>query len=500
MLAPAPLPLETQFPIDGIVDFTTLSNVREQAMEFLDSQTNVLAKSGMIRWAFLNDDRDLYLALEWTDDSWHNQWSISQGPLDVDSVQVLFDVDGDGQFEFGEDARQIVAGSVGSFYIDQHKAVGDTTDLVGDGYGKLRYDALDQKYQAEFLIPLAPEAMGEDGLLGAATRFNVLLFDHLSLQQPSANIAELFPDNEDSSVWESLPLVPVAPLAHAQIPSGLEGLLVFVSTHEDPIGEIYTFDPMSSIVSRVTNNSFFEDNVSLSPDRSRIAFHGASSVSDYFGYEIFTVRIDGSEWTQLTTNAILDGHPAWSPDGSKIVYASFRDPKASIVVMDASGVEIADLTPPEFDDNDPDFLPDGRIVFKTDRWSALPQVKIGTMGVNGTGAIPVTISDSGSDHDPVSDGEFALFERFLKGTDYATDIDAGFTPWNIVEARVDGSGEKTVLSNGWVNWLPLYDPSRQYIAFQKSCGYTAVHLMTREGKDLGRLIPGITRIRYIDWK
>jgi hypothetical protein len=88
----------------------------------------------------------------------------------------------------------------------------------------------------------------------------------------------------------------------------------------------------------------------------------------------------------------------------------------------------------------------------------------------------------------------------MKGTDFGTDLEAAFTPWDIVEAQLDGSEEQVLLSDGWVNWLPVYDPSEKYICYLKSSGHTAAYLMTRRGRHLGRLIPNITRIRYIDWK
>jgi hypothetical protein len=74
------------------------------------------------------------------------------------------------------------------------------------------------------------------------------------------------------------------------------------------------------------------------------------------------------------------------------------------------------------------------------------------------------------------------------------------SPWNIIEARIDGSGERTLLADDWVNWLPVHDPTGQYLVYLKSVGYTDARLMNKDGSDLGRLIPGVTRIRYIDWK
>ena len=145
-------------------------------------------------------------------------------------------------------------------------------------------------------------------------------------------------------------------------------------------------------MTRVTHMSaLFKENVSLSLDRSRIAFHGATDKDDYASYEIYVIDVDGTNLVQLTDNSILDGHPGWSPDDSRIIYASFRDTgKASIVIMDTDGNEILDLTPAGADDNDPDYLPDGRIVFKTDRFSTAPQVGNAVMDADGSGVIQLT--------------------------------------------------------------------------------------------------------------
>jgi len=178
---------------------------------------------------------------------------------------------------------------------------------------------------------------------------------------------------------------------------------------------------------------------------------------------------------------LFDGHPEWSPDDSEIAYASFRDPgKASIVRMMADGTEILDLTPLGADDNDPDYLPDGRIVFKTDRFSTAPEVRIAVMNVDGTGVAQLTSVNGVSDHDPITNNTVTLFERFMKNTDYTTDPALNFTTWNIIEANLDGSGERTLLTDGWINWLPVFDPTSQYIVYLKSVGYTDARLLNKK--------------------
>jgi len=492
-------PLADLYPVDGNVDFSSFADVYEETLTFRDVSNLSSIKATHLRWIVLNDDRDLYIALEWTDGTWNNGYTF-EGPTDFDGIQILIDNDGNGRHETGEDKRMLIAASVGAYYMDQYASEGDGDDLIGDGFGWLRYHEELQTYQAEFLFPLTGDARGEDGDISDITRMNIILFDHIVLEVSSGNTAFLNPNLTNSRGWPKVSVYPVDPLSRESIPDGLTGLIVFISTHEDEKGEIYTFDPQSRITTRITDNDLYEENVSLSHDRTKIAFHATTDKLDYTQYEIYTINVDGSELTRLTDNTVLDGHPGWSPDDTKIAYASFRDEKASVIVMTSDGTEIADLTQPQFDDNDPDWLPDGRIVFKTDRFSALPELRIAVMDDTGDNVKQVTFMDGVVDHDPMGDMQYTVFERLMKSANYATDVTSIFTPWNIIEASLDGSEERSLVADVWINWLPVYDPSGQYIVYLKTHGYTDARLITRDGKDLGRLIPDITRLTYIDWK
>ena len=54
----------------------------------------------------------------------------------------------------------------------------------------------------------------------------------------------------------------------------------------------------------------------ISPDGSTIAFA-------YKG-DIFTVPITGGEARQITSNSAFDSRPVWSPDGTRIAFASYH--------------------------------------------------------------------------------------------------------------------------------------------------------------------------------
>ena len=74
----------------------------------------------------------------------------------------------------------------------------------------------------------------------------------------------------------------------------------------------------------------------ISPDGKTIAF-------SYKG-DIYSVAATGGQARQLTTNAAYDACPVWSPDGSKLAFASSREGSIDVYVMDAKGSEPVRLT------------------------------------------------------------------------------------------------------------------------------------------------------------
>jgi Tol biopolymer transport system component len=101
-----------------------------------------------------------------------------------------------------------------------------------------------------------------------------------------------------------------------------------------------------------------------SPDGTKIVFtsfrHGSG--------EIYVMNVDGTEQRRLTNHPAHDDHAKWSPDGTKIVFTTTRDGNHEIYVMNADGTGVRRLTNDPHADFSATWSPDGkRIAWRSNR-------------------------------------------------------------------------------------------------------------------------------------
>ena len=102
----------------------------------------------------------------------------------------------------------------------------------------------------------------------------------------------------------------------------------------------------------------------LSPDGSTIAFC-------YKG-DIYTVSPQGGKAMQLTTNAAYDTHPVWSPDGTRIAFASDRGGSLDIYVVSKDGGTPKRLTTHSGNETPIAFSDNGHVLYEA---SLMPDAK-----------------------------------------------------------------------------------------------------------------------------
>ena len=175
-------------------------------------------------------------------------------------------------------------------------------------------------------------------------------------------------------------LVPAS--ADAAFP-GANGKIAFTRTLD-----IWTTSPDGTSQTNLTNSDDVDGAASWSPDGTKIVF--ASSLGgDEDPWQLYTMNADGSGKTWRGPLFSAGAEPVWSPDGTEIAFSS----SGTISVMNAYGtVAIRSLTT----GRNPAWSPDGRkIAFET----LSSDVEVKVINADGTGEINLS-NRTGFDGEP----------------------------------------------------------------------------------------------------
>jgi Tol biopolymer transport system component len=196
-----------------------------------------------------------------------------------------------------------------------------------------------------------------------------------------------------------------------------------------------------------------------SPDGSRIAF-----ASDRDGpLELYVMNADGSGVIRLTQNVGFAGAPAWSPAGARISFDCTAAPgNQDICAINADGTNVVRLTTDPSWDAGASWSPDGRIAFATTRYGWSPELVV--MNADGSGMTRLRIVGVRPIWSP--NGARIAFES-------AGGACQDFCNGSIHVMNADGTGVRSLTSGFKPSWtaMPLAHPLAPPIAWFADLDY-----------------------------
>ena len=195
---------------------------------------------------------------------------------------------------------------------------------------------------------------------------------------------------------ESIYIVKSDGTAHMQITTGTswkdtnpswfpDGEHVAFLSNRSGINEIYTVNLLGTELVNLTCNDIDETNFLISPQGDKIAFLGRSNGQ----VDLYIMNFDGSSQKNLTIDTGTEYDFSWSPDGKKIAFTSTEDTKdiANLCMVDIDTEKITYLTKDNKWKRSPAWSPDGTSLI----YCAGTQVPTHIYGLKFDGTDPVKL-------------------------------------------------------------------------------------------------------------
>ncbi len=244
--------------------------------------------------------------------------------------------------------------------------------------------------------------------------------------------------------------------------------------------EIYAMRADGTGEVRLTKHGKRDSDATWSPDYSKVVFASErASVGEILNREIYVMKADGTNVRRVTHRDGKDYDPSWSPDGTRIAFVSKLDGDLEIYLINPNGTGLVNLTANKgISDTDPSWSPDGsRIAFASDRHDPGQNAEIYTMKADGTDVRRLT-NNIYSDGDPSWswEGTRIAFECYR---------DHNF---EICVMNANGTGQHRITLNDVTDSDPSWQRAGDQIVFGSyRTGHGDVYVMNSDGSGVIRL-------------
>ncbi|MEQ0563498.1 translocation protein TolB [Amycolatopsis sp. NEAU-NG30] len=243
-------------------------------------------------------------------------------------------------------------------------------------------------------------------------------------------------------------------------------------------GEIFYLRDGAEVPVQLTKDETVDTHPALSPDGRSVAF-----ASDRTGSrDLFVVGVDGRGLRQVTSGPASDDWPSWSPDGTRLAFSSTRDdPAGDIYTVPAAGGTPARLTADPAADTQPAWGKPG-IAFTTTRFHPAGDVVV--MAETG-GAVTRAVPDPGDSSEPAWSPDGTRLAFTTHAADPLGDVRqiAGREISTIAAQRGTGESEPTFRADGRPVFTELRPDGSSDIWSSDAAGGDRRDLTQRPGAD-----------------